>query len=97
MDVDPSQFWKRIIDAANKKNCSDFKDTVFAVENDMSLVSKKQGCFAFAAFDNCARMLLSIPAGSAPSEREFSSAGRVLTDLRNSMDSRDIRVSCCDS
>jgi hypothetical protein len=85
LDVDPLQFWKRIIDAASKKIVPDFKDTVFAVENDMSLVSKT-GCFAFAAFDNCARMLLSIPAGSAPSEREFSSAGRVLTDLRNSMD-----------
>ena len=40
----------------------------------------------FRAFAKCAQMLFSIPAGSAPSERSFSSTGRIYSNLRNSLE-----------
>jgi hAT family C-terminal dimerisation region len=52
----------------------------------------KDQCLCFSPFSTCARMFFCIPAGSSPSEREFSASGRVYTELRNKMSDETLEM-----
>jgi hAT family C-terminal dimerisation region len=73
--LDPLEFWRR---ATSKDSPSCPPDSAY------SRISRNNFA-SFFAFMDCARMLFCIPAGSSPSEREFSSSGRVYTKIRNQL------------
>jgi hypothetical protein len=71
--VDPLVYWKTV----TKRKDAEKREYV--------VTGYRGRNWMFSAFLSCAWMLFSILAGSSLSEREFSSAGRVYSELRNSM------------
>jgi len=68
VEYDPLVFWRKVV-----QNHDDITQKIPSTQFRNTL----------KAFAPVAALLFSIPAGSSPSEREFSSAGRTYTNLRN--------------
>jgi hAT family C-terminal dimerisation region len=71
-DVDLLSFWRKAVSDVRHDESDNYS---------VSLDDRGD----FKALSRVARMLFCIPAGSAPSEREFSSSGRIYDDMRNRM------------
>ncbi|KAH3780841.1 hypothetical protein DPMN_158663 [Dreissena polymorpha] len=67
----------------------------FSIDQSIFTLKKREYELRFPKLAFVARSMLAIPATSGPSEREFSSAGLVLTKLRNRLNSDLVDAIIC--